>query len=73
MFLLVFHNVRSERELMDAPYERLDCTIDTSIPDYSFLSKARKRWGEDLFKTFFDVSFFNVPGPFSGSNKDLHG
>ena len=59
MLLLVFYNVRSERELMDTLPERLDWlwflgfTIESPIPDHSVLSKARKRWGTDAFKRFF--------------------
>lgn len=60
MLLLVFYNVRSERELMETLPERvdwlwfLDYTIDTIIPDHSVLSKARKRWGAQIFKQFFE-------------------
>ncbi len=60
MLLLVLYNVRSERELMDTLPERLDWlwflgyTIESSVPDHSVLSKARKRWGTDAFKTFFE-------------------
>jgi transposase len=60
MLLLFFYNVRSERELMETIPERLDWLwflgygLDTPIPDHSVLSKARKRWGEDAFKGFFE-------------------
>jgi transposase len=60
MLLLVLYNVRSERELMDTLPERLDwlwflgLTIESPIPDHSVLSKARKRWGTDAFKRFFE-------------------
>ena len=60
MLLLVFYNVRSERELMDTLPERLDWLwflgydLDSEIPDHSVLSKARKRWGVDLFQRFFE-------------------
>jgi transposase len=60
MLLLFFYNVRSERELMETIPERLDWLwflgygLDTPIPDHSVLSKARKRWGEDAFKEFFE-------------------
>ena len=53
MLLLVFYNVRSERELMDTLPERLDWLwflgydLDSSIPNHSVLSKARKKWGID--------------------------
>ena len=51
MVLLVFYNVRSERELMATVPERLDWLwflgfdLDTETPDHSVLSKARRRWG----------------------------
>ena len=60
MLLLVFYNVRSERELMDTLPERidwlwfLDYDLDTSIPDHSVLSKARKKWGVEIFQSFFE-------------------
>ena len=60
MLLLVLYNVRSERELMETLPERLDwlwflgLTIESPIPDHSVLSKARKRWGTEVFKRFFD-------------------
>ena len=52
MLLLVFYNVRSERELMDTLPERLDWLwflgydLDSEIPNHSVLSKARQRWGK---------------------------
>lgn len=60
MMLLVFYNVRSERELMATVPERLDWLwflgfdLDTPVPDHSVLSKARRRWGADIFKNFFE-------------------
>ena len=60
MFLLVFYNVRSERELMETLPERLDWlwflgfTIESPIPDHSVLSKARKKWGQEAFRHFFE-------------------
>jgi transposase len=60
MLLLVFYNVRSERELMDTVPERNDWLwflgydLDSEIPDHSVLSKARKRWGVELFQNFFE-------------------
>jgi transposase len=59
MLLLVFYNVRSERELMDTLPERLDWLwflgydLDSSIPNHSVLSKARKKWGIDVFFNLF--------------------
>jgi transposase/uncharacterized protein (UPF0179 family) len=60
MFLLIFYNVRSERELMATMPMRLDWLwfldydIDDQIPNHSVLSKARNRWGVIAFKTFFE-------------------
>jgi transposase len=59
MFLLFFDNLPSERELMrQLPY-RLDylwflgLTLDDKIPDHSVLSKARRRWGREVFEELF--------------------
>jgi len=60
MLLLVFYNVRSERELMATLPERLDWLwfinfdLDDDIPGHSVLSKARSRWGTAAFKHFFE-------------------
>jgi len=60
MLLLIFYNVRSERELVSTIPERLDWLwflgydLDDEIPNHSVLSKARVRWGVDAFKTFFE-------------------
>lgn len=32
----------------------LGFTIESSMPDHSVLSKARKRWGEEVFRQFFE-------------------
>jgi transposase len=59
MLLLVLYNVPSERELMRTLPYRLDWLwflgydIDEEIPNHSVLSKARKRWGEELFQKLF--------------------
>jgi transposase len=59
MLLLVLYNVRSERELMVTLPERLDWLwflgydLDSEIPDHSVLSKARRRWGVEAFRSFF--------------------
>ena len=59
LLLLIFYNVRSERELVLTIPERLDWLwfldydIDDQIPNHSVLSKARNRWGVIAFKTFF--------------------
>lgn len=60
LLLLVLYNVRSERELMETLPERLDWLwflgydLDTEVPDHSVLSKARKRWGEGVFRRLFE-------------------
>jgi len=60
MFLLIFYNVRSERELMSTLPFRLDWLwflgydIDDEIPNHSVLSKARTRWGASIFQCFFE-------------------
>jgi len=60
MLLLVLYNVRSERELMETIPVRLDWLwflgydIDTEVPDHSVLSKARRRWGVEAFRDFFE-------------------
>lgn len=60
MLLFILYNVRSERELMETLPERLDWLwfldydLDSEIPNHSVLSKARKRWGVEAFKSFFE-------------------
>lgn len=60
MLLLIFYNVRSERELAATIPERLDWLwfldydLDDDIPNHSVLSKARARWGVEAFKIFFE-------------------
>ena len=59
MLLLFLDNVRSERELMRIIPERLDYMwflgygLDDAIPNHSVLSKARKRWGQEVFVSLF--------------------
>jgi transposase len=59
LLLLIFYNVRSERELMATIPERLDWlwflgySLDDTIPNHSVLSKARARWGVEVFESFF--------------------
>ena len=60
MLLLVLYNVRSERELMLTIPERLDWLwflgydLEDDSPNHSVLSKARARWGMEVFKKFFE-------------------
>jgi transposase len=59
MFLLFFDDVASERELMKIIAERLDYLwflgygLEDEIPDHSVLSKARARWGKEVFESLF--------------------
>lgn len=59
MFLAYFENIRSERELLRMLPMRLDwlwfcgLDLDSDIPDHSVLSKARRRWGMELFERVF--------------------
>jgi transposase len=59
MLLLFLDNVRGERELMRIIPERLDYMwflgygLDDRIPDHSILSKARKRWDQQVFVSLF--------------------
>lgn len=59
MFLLFYENIKSERALMRQLPLRLDwlwfCDydLDEDTPDHSVLSKARRRWGTDIFEQFF--------------------
>ncbi len=32
----------------------LDYDLDSTIPDHSVLSKARRKWGSEIFKSFFE-------------------
>ena len=59
MFLLYFENVQSERELMRQVSERIDWMwflgfgLEDAIPHHSILSKARARWGREVFEELF--------------------
>ncbi|HWH70185.1 MAG TPA: transposase, partial [Candidatus Sulfotelmatobacter sp.] len=59
MFLLFYDDVRSERELMAMLPERLDYLwflgyeLEEKPPGHSVLSKARRRWGQGVFKQLF--------------------
>ena len=59
MFLLFYDDVSSERELMAVIRERLDYLwflgygLEDEIPNHSVLSKARKRWGKEVFEKVF--------------------
>ena len=59
MLLLFLEDVKSERELMRIVPERLDYLwfldfdLDQEPPNHSVLSKARKRWGGEVFEELF--------------------
>lgn len=59
MLLLFLDDVASERELMGVIGERLDYLwflgygLDDEVPNHSVLSKARARWGEEVFRDLF--------------------
>lgn len=59
LLLLFLDNVASERELMGVIRERLDYLwflgygLDDEIPNHSVLSKARARWGQEVFRDLF--------------------
>jgi transposase len=59
MFLLFCEDVSSERSLMEQMAWRLDwlwfCGYDleSTIPNHSIISKARQRWGPEVFEGFF--------------------
>lgn len=60
LLLLILYNVRSERELMKTIPLRMDWLwfleydLESEIPNHSVLSKARRRWGQAAFKSFFE-------------------
>jgi transposase len=59
LLLLFLDDIASERELMAIIAERLDYLwflgyrLDDAIPNHSVLSKARARWGTELFEKIF--------------------
>lgn len=59
MLLLILENVSSERELMGRMSERLDwmwfCGYDwdDTVHNHSVISKARRRWGVEVFTELF--------------------
>jgi transposase len=59
LFLLFYYNIPSERELFDQIALRLDflwfleLDLDSDVPNHSILSKARARWGSEVFQELF--------------------
>ena len=62
MLLLFWDNARSERELMRIIPLRIDYlwflgySLEDEIPNHSVLSKARRRWGAEVFARLFRQS-----------------
>ena len=60
MFLLFYENIKSERALMSQLQLRMDWLwfcgydLDEKTPDHSVISKARRRWGVEVFTEFFE-------------------
>ncbi len=60
MFLLFYENIKSERALMSQLPLRMDWLwfcgydLDEKTPDHSVISKARRRWGLEVFTKFFE-------------------
>src|SRR5688572_3721444 len=59
LFLLFYYTIPSERELSEQIAVRLDflwfldLDIDSPVPNHSVLSKARARWGGEIFQQLF--------------------
>ena len=59
LLLLFLYDIPSERELMEQIRARLDFLwflgfdLETEIPNHSVLSKARARWGVEVFEQLF--------------------
>jgi len=62
MLLLFLDDVKGERELMRIIPLRIDYLwylgygLEDEVPDHSALSKARARWGEEVFKRLFQMT-----------------
>jgi transposase len=59
LFLLFYYDIPSERELCHQVTYRLDflwfldLDLDSPVPNHSVLSKARARWGAEIFQELF--------------------
>ena len=64
MLLLFLDNIPSERELVKILPARLDYlwflgfSLDDEIPNHSVLSKARAKWGKEVFDAIFQNTIF---------------
>jgi transposase len=60
MFLLIYEDLKSERALMEQLPLRMDWLwfcgydLDDDTPNHSVISKARRRWGQEVFDGFFN-------------------
>ena len=60
MFLLFYENIKSERALIRQLPLRMDWLwfcgydLDEETPNHSVMSKARRRWGPEVFADFFE-------------------
>lgn len=60
MFLLIYEDVKSERALMEQLPLRMDWLwfcgydLDDETPNHSVISKARRRWGQEVFEELFE-------------------
>ena len=60
MFLLFYENIKSERAMMAQLPLRMDWLwfcgydLDDTTPNHSVISKARRRWGLEIFTEFFE-------------------
>jgi transposase len=78
MLLLFLYDVSSERELMRTLPYRLDWLwflgydLDSQIPDHSVLSKARSRWGVEVFETIFAQGVSQCVGAGLVNGRKIH-
>jgi len=78
MLLLVLENVSSERALAEQLPYRLDwlwfCEydLDEETPNHSVLSKARRRWGVEVFSTLFQRVLQQCVGAGLVDGRTLH-
>lgn len=78
LFLLFYEDVKSERELMRTIPERLDWMwfldygLDDEIPNHSVLSKARARWGPEVFQRVFVETVRQCVGHGLVAGRKLH-
>lgn len=59
--VMFFEGIRSERELIKVAADRLSVRwylgydLDEALPDHSSLTRIRKRYGQAVFRRFFEV------------------